>query len=155
MKDTDFNYTSALQRNFKFGNAEITYWDNGQTRRAELRFEGARKFEWSSDDKNKWVASALCSFAKDLRLGKSLKGASETAKYQIACLIGYTMCDRNVGRYWHEYNNPNEISAAITTAQVRSGRVFNVPGNALKNYAELRLVGKPSSEPLGSQIVAS
>lgn len=120
-----------LTRKFTFGKALITYTDNGVQRKAKLYFGGIMFYSWVSDDTNKWIASALCDFAKQMRTGTQL---TSIAQYQISCLIGYSLAAKNVGRYWHEYNNPNEITAAIATCQSHAGRIFNIPGNALKNY---------------------
>lgn len=128
---TELKFSHVLTRKFNFGKASITYTDDGSKRKAVLYFNAIRMFKWESDDKNKWIASALCDFAKQLRQSNSF---TSIMNYQISCLIGYSMAERNVGRYWHEYNNPNEISAALTTCQARSGRMFTVPGNALRNY---------------------
>lgn len=130
-QSTEQKFSHVITRKFTFGKASITYTDDGAKRKAHLYCDGIRVFKWESDDKNKWIASALCDFAKQLRNSNNFNTQSN---YQISCLIGYSMAERNVGRYWHEYNNPNEISAALATCQARSGRVFSVPGNALRNY---------------------
>lgn len=131
MENQEFNFNHVLTRKFTFGKATMTYTDDGVKRKAALYFDGIRQFKWESDDNNKWIASALCDFAKQLRMSK---GFNTQTNYQIGCLIGYSMAERNVGRYWHEYNNPNEIASAIATCQARTQRMFNVPGNKLQDY---------------------
>lgn len=129
--EKELKFTNVLTRKFSFGKASITYTDDGVNRKAQLYFGAVRLFNWESGDNDKWIASALCHFAKEMR---NQQNFPIEMNYQIGCLIGYSMAERNIGRYWHEYNNPNEISAALTTCQARTGRVFIVPGNKLKEF---------------------
>lgn len=130
MENQELNFEHVLTRKFTFGEASIIYTDNGVKRKAELRYKGQRMAQWEGDDNNKWIASALYDFARQLRT-KSFTGHTN---YAIFCCIGYAMAEKNVGRYWHEYNNPNEIQAAIATCQARTSRLFKVPGNKLQDY---------------------
>lgn len=145
-QSTEQKFTHVTTRKFTFGKASIIYTDDGIKRKASLYTGGTRVFKWESDDKNKWIASALCDFAKQLRNSNNFNTQDN---YQISCLIGYIMAERNIGRYWHEYNNPNEISAALKTCQARAGRLFSIPSNTLKNYNNIQPITKmkPQSQP--------
>lgn len=131
MENQEQKFEHVLTRNFTFGKATMTYTDNGRQRKAKLYFAGILFYSWESDDNNKWIASALCDFAKQMRVGKRI---TPTASYQIGCLIGYSLAEKNVGRYWHEYNNQGEIAVAVGTCSSRTGRIFNIPGNKLNSY---------------------
>lgn len=130
MSITETKFTAVVTRNFKFARAAIHFTDNGSERKAVLSYNGIELIRWKGGDKNKWIASALCGFAAQLRTNQF----NTQCNYEIFCCIGYTMGERNVGRYWHEYNNPNEIQAALATCRARANRMFTVPSNKLKAY---------------------
>lgn len=131
IENNEYTFDHVVARRYTFGNIEFSFKDNMNTRKAWLHVINKDTMEvkelasWeSSDEKGKWVASALVSIIRQLRD----KRFNKTDQYCVFCCLGMAMSMPNTGRYWHELKHPHEIEGVMGIVRSKTGRMITIRG---------------------------